>query len=140
MPGNDRQQTQALIESIEYLSLRFTSAVKVREQSVQALDEPLLKGLGRINDACIDSLQLISSSLTDLKPIPELPDTTSLISEVEAQGDDLRQAADTEVKLRASTLLFLSASAQLRSLLEAIHDCRDKANALDWEAWNRNYL
>jgi hypothetical protein len=33
-----------------------------------------------------------------------------------------------------------SATAQLRSLLEAIHDCRDKANALDWETWNRNYF
>jgi hypothetical protein len=28
----------------------------------------------------------------------------------------------------------------LRSLLDAIHDCRDKANALDWAAWNRNYF
>jgi hypothetical protein len=77
VPGNDRQQTQALIESIEYLSLRFASAVQVREQSAVTLDEHLLKGLGRIHDACIDSLQLISNSLTDLKPIPELPDTAS---------------------------------------------------------------
>jgi hypothetical protein len=125
VPGNDRQQTQALIESIEYLSLRFASAVQVRERAVVALDEHLLKGLGRIHDACIDSLQLISNSLAELKPIPDLPDTTSLIGEVEAQSDDLRQA---------------SATAQLRSLLEAIHDCRDKANALDWAAWNRNYF
>jgi hypothetical protein len=83
---------------------------------------------------------LISNSLADLKPIPDLPDTANLIREVEARGDDLRQAAGSEVKLRASALLFLNASAQLRSLLEAIHDCRDKANALDWEAWNRNYF
>jgi hypothetical protein len=100
----------------------------------------LFQGLGRIHDACIDSLQLISNSLADLKPIPDLPDSASLIREVEAQSDDLRQAAGREVKLRASALLFLSATAQLRSLLEAIHDCRDKANALDWEAWNRNYF
>jgi hypothetical protein len=99
--------------------------VQVPEQTAVAQDEHMLTGLGRIHDACIDSLQLISNSLTDLKPIPELPDTTNLISEVEAQNDDLRQA---------------SAAAQLRSLLEAIHDCRDKVNALDWEAWNRNYF
>jgi hypothetical protein len=140
VPGNDRQQTQALIESIEYLSLRFASAVQVREQSAVALDEHLLKGLGSIHDACIDSLQLISNSLTELKPIPELPDTTNLISKVEAQNDDLRQAAGREVKLQDSVLLFMSATAQLRSLVGAIHDCRDKANALDWAAWNRNYF
>jgi hypothetical protein len=81
VPGNDRQQTQALIESIEYLSLRFASAVQVREQS-----------------------------------------------------------AGREVKLQDSVLLFMSATAQLRSLVGAIHDCRDKANALDWAAWNRNYF
>jgi hypothetical protein len=34
---NDRQQTQALIESIEYLALRLLSAVHVRQQSVEAL-------------------------------------------------------------------------------------------------------
>ena len=39
-----------------------------------------------------------------------------------------------------SYLRFMSATSQLRSLLDAIHDCRDKANALDWEAWNRNYF
>jgi hypothetical protein len=131
---------RCLKDPIEYLSLRFASAVQVREQAAVALDEHLLKGLGRIHDACIDSLQLISNSLAELKPIPDLPDTTSLIGEVEAQSDALRQAAGREAQLPASALLFLSATAQLRSLLEAIHDCRDKANALDWAAWNRNYF
>ena len=40
VPGNDRQQTQALIESIEYLTLRIASAVRVRQQSIEALDAP----------------------------------------------------------------------------------------------------
>jgi len=34
----------------------------------------------------------------------------------------------------------MSAAARMGSLVDAIHDCRDKANALDWTAWNRNYL
>jgi len=140
VPGNDRQQTQALIESIEYLTLRLASAVRVRQQSVEALDEPLHKPLGRIYDACIESLQLISNSLAEQQPIPDLPDTSSLVREVESRGDDLRQTAANEVEVPASVLRFMSATSQLRSLLDAIHDCRDKANALDWEAWNRNYF
>ena len=140
VPGNDRQQTQALIESIEYLTLRLASAVRVRQQSIDALDEPLRKLLGRVYDACIESLQLISSSLAEQQPIPDLPDTRDLVREVESRGDDLRQAAANEVEVPASVLRFMSATAQLRSLTAAIHDCRDKANALDWEAWNRNYF
>jgi cell fate (sporulation/competence/biofilm development) regulator YlbF (YheA/YmcA/DUF963 family) len=140
VPGNDRQQTQALIESIEYLALRLASAVRVRQQSVESLDEPLRKLLGRVYDACIESLQLISNSLAAQQLIPELPDTGSLVREVESRGDDLRQAASNTVEARAAVLRFMSATAQLRSLTDAIHDCRDKANALDWEAWNRNYF
>jgi hypothetical protein len=140
VPGNDQQQTQALIESIEYLVLRLASAVHFRQQSVEALDEDLLKQLRPVYDACIESLQVISNALADLKPIPELPNTRGLLRELESRGDDLRQPAAKEAEGQASLFSFMSATAQLRSLLDAIHDCRDKANALDWEAWNRNYF
>jgi hypothetical protein len=140
VPGNDRQQTQALIESIEYLALRLASAVRVRQQSVEALDENLREQFGRIYGTCIESLQLIASSLTNLKPIPDLPDTRSLVRDLESRSDNLCQSASNEVEARDSVLRFMSATSQLRSLVDAIHDCRDKANALDWAAWNRNYF
>ena len=140
VPGNNQQQTQALIESIEYLVLRLASTVHVRQQSIEALDEPQRKQLGDIYDACIESLQLISNSLAELKPIPDLPDTTSLLREIESRGDGRPQSPARQAELRASDLRFLTASAQLRSLVAAIHDCRAKANALDWAAWNRNYF
>jgi hypothetical protein len=83
---------------------------------------------------------VISSALAELKPIPELPDTRSLIRELESRGDDLRQPTDREAGDQASVFSFMSATSQLRSLIDAIHDCRNRANALDWEAWNRNYF
>ena len=140
MPGNDRRKTQALIESIEHLALRLDSAEQVRLQSVEAVDEPLRKPLGRIHDACVESFQLIVSSLADLKPIPDLPDTRSLVRTIESRGDDLHRAGAADEGVRASVLRFMSATAQLGSLAEKIHDCRDKANAIDWKAWNRNYF
>ena len=140
VPGNDRQQTQALIASIEYLVLRLTSAVDVRQQSAEALDEPLRKLLGHTYDACIESLQLIADSLTNLKLIPALPDTRSLVHDLESRGDDLNRSVAGDEDARASVLRFMSATSQLRALADAIHDCRDKANALDWEAWNRHYF
>jgi hypothetical protein len=39
-----------------------------------------------------------------------------------------------------ATLHLLSTAAHMGSLADAIDDCRDKMNALDWAAWNRNYL
>jgi hypothetical protein len=114
--------------------------VDVRQLSAEALDEPLRKLLGHTYDACIESLQLIAGSLTNLKPIPALPDTRSLVHDLESRGDDLRRSTAGDEDARASVLRFLSATSQLRALADAIHDCRDKANALDWEAWNRNYF
>jgi hypothetical protein len=140
VPGNDRHKTQALIESIEHLALRLSSAEHVRQQSFEALDEPLRKLLNRFHDACVESFLLIANSLADLKPIPDLPDTRSLVREIESRGDDLRRSTAGDDDVRASALHFMSATAQLGPLADTIHDCRDKANALDWEAWNRNYF
>jgi hypothetical protein len=138
VPGNDRHKTQALIESIEHLALRLASAEQVRQQSFEALDEPLRKLLGRFHDACTESFLLIGNSLADLKLIPDLPDTRSLVREIEARGDDLRRSAAGDEDVRAAVLRFISATAQLGPLADTIYDCRDKANALDWKAWNRN--
>ena len=140
VPGNDRHKTQALIESIEHLALRLPAAERVGQPSVEALDEPLRKLLGRFYDACVESFQLIANSLAAQQPIPDLPDTSSLVREIESRGDDLRRSAAGDEDARASALRFMGATARLGSLADAIHDCRDKANALDWEAWNRNYF
>ncbi len=140
VPGNDRPKTQALIESIERLALRLPAAERVGQQSVEALDEPLRKLLERFYDACVESFQLIANSLAALQPIPELPDTRRLVRDIASRGDDLRRSAGGDEDVRASVLRFMSATARLGSLADAIHDCRDKANALDWEAWNRNYF
>ena len=142
VPGNDRRQTQALIESIEVLALRLASAEDARQPSVETLgetlDEPLGKLRGRIYDACIESLQLITNSLAIPQPIPDLPDTTSLVGDIASRGDDLRRSAVGDADGRAAVLGFMRTTAHLGALADAIHDCRDKANALDWEAWNRN--
>ena len=140
VPGNDRQKTQALIESIESLALRLPAAERVGQPSVESLDEPLRTLLGRFYDACVESFQLIANSLAALQPIPDLPDTKGLVREIESRGDGLRRSAGGDEDARAFALSLMSETARLGSLADAIHDCRDKANALDWEAWNRNYF
>ena len=139
-PGNDRQQTQALIESIEFLVLRLASAVHVRQQSLEFPDEKLHKQLGRIYNICIESLQLFSNALDEQRPVPDLPETESLIRDVKSREAELRQSVARGVDQHTSILGFMSAASEIRSLAGVIQDCRDKANALDWEAWNRNYF
>ena len=140
MPGNDRHKTQALIESIEHLALRLPAAERVGQSSVEALGEPLHKLLGRFYDACVESFQLIANSVAALQPVPELPDTRSLAREIESQGDELRRSVGDDEDARASVLRLMGTAARLGSLADAIQDCRDNANALDWEAWNMSYL
>ncbi len=140
VPGNDRHKVQALVESIEHLALRLSSAEHAHQQAFETLDGALLKLLGRFRDACVESFLLIANALADMKPIPDLPETRSLVREIESLGDDLRRSAAGDEDTRASVLRLMSATAQLGPLADTIHDCRDKANALDWKAWNRNYF
>ena len=140
VPGNDRRATQALIDSIEHAALRLDAAEHARRQPGGAMVESLRAPLHRLYDACVESFQLIASSLADLKPVPALPDTGSLVREIESSGGDLRRAAGGDEDIEASALRAMSVAAHLHSLSDAIHDCRDKTNAIDWEAWNRNYL
>jgi uncharacterized membrane protein YccC len=140
VPGNNRQATQALIESIEHLALRLASAEQVRQQSVEALEEPLRKLLGRIYDACVESFQLIANSLADLKPIPDLPDTRSLVREIESRGDDLRRSAAGDNDILTSVQDVMSVIAYMNLIADELNNCHDKLNSLDWEGWNRNYF
>jgi hypothetical protein len=140
VPGCDRQATQALIESIEHAALLLDAAEHARRQPVGAMAESLREPLNRLYDACVESFQLIANSLADLKMIPDLPDTRSLVREIESRGDDLPRSATGDEDVRASVLRFMSVTAHLGLLADTIHDCRDKVNALDWKAWNSNYF
>ena len=140
VPGCDRQASQALIDSIEHTALRLDATEHARQQSVEALDEPLRKLLGRFNDACVESFQLIADSLADLKPIPDLPDTRSLVLEIESRGDDLRRSATDDNDILTSVQGVMSVTAHMNLLADELSNCRDKVNALDWQRWNRNYF
>jgi hypothetical protein len=140
VPGRDRQATQALIDSIEHTALRLDAAEHARRQPVGTMAESLREPLHRLYDACVESFQLIASSLADLKPAPALPDTGSLVREIESRGGNFRRTAGGDDDIEASALRVMNVAAHLHSLADAIHDCRDKTNAIDWEAWNRNYF
>jgi hypothetical protein len=140
VPGNDRHKTQALIESIEHLALRLPAAERVGQPSVEALDQPMRKLLGRFYDACVESFQLITNSLAALKPIPDLPDTRSLVREIESRGDDLRRAAAGDNDILTSVQGAMRVTAHMNLLADELSNCRDKVNALDWQGWNRNYF
>jgi hypothetical protein len=116
-----------LVTSIDRVALCLGSAEHALGKPVDSVPEPFRKPLGHLYDACADSLQMIASSLTEMKPVPDLPATEGLIPDIASMGDE-------------SVLRTMSVAAHLHSLADAIHDCRDKANALDWKAWNRNYF
>jgi hypothetical protein len=139
VPGNDPHKTQVLIESIGRMALRLDSVEHVRQQSLSTLEEPLARLLDRFYDACVESFQLIGQSLLDLAPVPVLPDTSSLVHEFESRGDQIRDST-VDDEARASALHVLRAAAHVQLLAGELNDCRDKANALDWKAWNQNWL
>ena len=140
VPGNDRQATQALISSIEHAALRLNATEHVRQQSVEVLDEPLRKLFDRFYGACVESFQLITNGLADLKPIPDLPETRNLVREIESRSNDLRRSADGDNEILRPVQCVLRVTAHMNLLSDELNNCRDKANALNWQAWNRNYF
>ncbi|MHC4689835.1 MAG: FUSC family protein [Planctomycetota bacterium] len=140
VPGNNRQATQALIGSIEHTALRLNAVEYVHQQSVEVLDEPLRKLIGRVYEACFESFQLIANSLTDLKPIPDLPQTQNLVREIESRGNDLSRSAGGDNDILTSVQDALRITAHMNMLADELNNCRDKVNALDWNSWNRNYF
>ena len=125
VPDRDLQATRALIESIEHAALRLDALEHARRHSAGTLAESQRQTLQRLHDACIESFQMIANSIGDQNPVQALPATGSLVHDLESKAEDVR---------------LMNITAHLGSLQDAIADCRDKANAFDWKAWNRNYF
>ena len=138
--GPDRQKTQALVESIQHVAVYLASAGQPRRGPIDAIVEPLRDQLYRLHHVCADSFQLLASAITDLKPVPELADTARLIRDIESKGDEICRLAAGDDDAHALARSLMSATARLHALADVLHDCRDKVNALDWEAWNRSHF
>jgi len=138
--GPDRRKTQALVESIEHVAIYLATAGHARRGPVAAVVEPLREPLHRLHHVCVDSFQLLASSVTDLKPVPEIADTARLIRDIESKGGDICRSLPGDDDAHASALSLMSGAARLHALADLLHDCRDRANALDWEAWNRSHF
>jgi hypothetical protein len=140
LPRDDRQKIQALIESIEHVALRLGCAEHAQRKPVATTFETLREPFHQLYNACADSFSLIANSLAELKPVPDLPDTEHLIREIESKGDTILQSPACDNVSHAEVAHALSVRAHFQSLGDAIQDCRDRANALDWKRWNRNYF
>ena len=125
VPDRDLQATRTLVESIEYAALRLDAFEHARRHCAGTLAESQRRTLQRLYDACIESFQMIANSVGDQNPIQALPATGHLVGDLETKAEDVR---------------LMNMTAHLGSLLDAIAECRDKANAFDWKAWNRNYF
>ena len=140
LPRDDRQKIQALIESIKHVALRLNCAEHVQRKPVTTTFKTLRETFHQLYNACADSFSLIANSLAELKPIPDLPDTEHLIREIESKGNAILQSPASDDVSHAEAVHALSVRAHFQSLADAIQDCRDRANALDWKVWNRNYF
>ncbi len=140
VPANNGHKTQALMESIEHLALHLAAGGQVRRQFAGAVDEPLREVFDRFHGACVESFQLIANAPADLKPIPDLPDTASLVREIESRADDLRRSAAGDDDNATSLRGVMRATAYMNLMAGELSNCRDKVNAIDWKKWNQNYF
>ncbi|TWT81254.1 Fusaric acid resistance protein family protein [Planctomycetes bacterium CA13] len=134
------RRTQAMVESIQRAALWLESAEDSRRKSVDSIPDPLRDPYQRLYDTCAASFQSIADALANLEPAPDLPDTTARIRDIESQCAELRRSAAENDEVQASVLRTMIATAHLRWLANAISDCCDNANHIDWKEWNRNHF
>lgn len=134
-PPNRGEDIKALIESIEYLAFRLWSVASDHRQSTRAGPPPVHEMLSSVYDSILDSLRTISRSLAGQQPVPKLSDDREMIQDFESRADHFRQSLPQEAVVTA-----MNGISNARFLAQAIENCRSKANAIDWQAWNRNYL
>jgi uncharacterized membrane protein YccC len=137
VPGNSRDATQALVEAVERVSLRLAATAYSRQKP---LFEPLREQFYGLHDICIESCEIIANALTGREPVPELPEIGAQVHHLESKVDELRHAAIGDQEIQTSVLRVLNVTTQLQLLAGELNDCRDKANALDWKAWQQNWF
>jgi hypothetical protein len=137
VPANNRDNTQALVEAIERVALRLGAAAYSRSKPVF---EPLQQQFYRLYDVCVESCDVIAKALAGREPVPELPEIGAQVRDIQSKVDEIRRSAVGDDEVQVSALRVLSVTAHMRLLAAELNDCRDKANALDWKAWDRNWF
>jgi uncharacterized membrane protein YccC len=137
VPANSRDNTQALVASIERVALRLAAAAYSRRKPIL---EPLRQQYYRLLDACVESCEVIAKALAGHEPVPELPEIGGQVRNIRSKVDEVRRSTIGDDEVQVSLLRVLSVTAHMRLLADELNDCRDKANALDWKAWDRNWF
>ncbi len=137
VPANSRDKTQALVEAIERVSLRLEAAAYARRKP---LFEPLREQFYRLHDACVESCEAITNALAGHESVPELPGIGIQVGNLQSKVDEVRHSALGDDEVQDSLLRVLSVTAHMQLLANELDDCRDKANALNWKAWDQNWF
>ena len=93
-----------------------------------------------MHDSCVESCEIIANALTSREPVPELPEIGGQVHHLESKLDEFRRSATGDQEVQTSVLRVLSVTTHMHLLVGELNDCRDKANALDWKAWQQNWL
>jgi uncharacterized membrane protein YccC len=137
VPVNDQAKVRELVESIEGLTLRLAT---VEYSHCKPLFEPFNKPFCLLYDRCVESCHLIANAPTDGKPVPDMPETNSLVLEIEKLGNELCRSNDGD----KSTLNYVQDAmcivAHMNLLRNGLNNCREKVNAIDWKRWDLNYF
>ena len=141
LPKNDVRKTMNLIASIERTMLGLACLEDARRDCVDGDLEHLRGALERLEGACADSFRSIAGALKKLAPVPDIPDTGSLMADLQSKmGVELRDETAGDDQIQASPLRVMRIATHLYALTDSLRDCREAVNALDWEAWSRNYF
>jgi hypothetical protein len=140
-PQNDANKVSELLAAMRSLLFRIEMTERAR---LPAPDEAgftsLIAAVRELRTSFEDSLEEIQEGIKGHAPTGVLTDTKVLIEEYRHQLDSLRDdpAVDTTNRETAGRALVLAG--YYRALADAIDQCRECVEALDWQQWQRSYI
>ena len=140
-PQNDATKVSDLLASMESLLFRIEMTERARLPAPNEVAfESLLAAVRELRTSFEDSLKAIQQRISGHAPVSASPDINAKIEEYRRQLEALRDdpAVDTTDQGSAGRVLVLAG--YYRALADAIEQCREAVEALDWPQWERSYI
>ena len=137
-PEAERAAVGALIEAMWAIAFRLEALEEARQRHP---DETLIAAPSeRCSQAAIAGLTQLGQALASSQPVPALAELSAAPDDFRAVIEPMHAEAHRSGEIRGSLHGALTLTGFYCALAEAIEQCRQRTNDIDWQRWDLAYF
>jgi Fusaric acid resistance protein family len=137
-PEAERAAVGALIEAMWAIAFRLEALEEARQRHP---DETLIAAPSeRCSQAAIAGLTQLGQALASSQPVPALAELSAAPDDFRAVLEPMHAEAHRSGEIRGSLHGALTLTGFYCALAEAIEQCRQRTNDIDWQQWDLAYF